>query len=551
MPAHGVMRKGRRSTDRKPTAEGARGGPLGDAVGAVLQLAGRTLTGMASMLAPVARRLPTEDAQAEQPVAPARLLEPLRVLQPYVVRSARRLFGRLGIVVMLSLAVLLLPTPAGLSVEGHRAIVVLVFAAGLLALEPVSLPIAALMIPVAQIALGIGDAPVAFATFSRPVVFLILASLFLAEALRKHGLTRRLALGSIVRSGGEVGRLLWGMMLIAAGISMWVENTATAAVLIPVALTISRRVRDRERAKGLLVLLVLGIAYSASLGGMATIMGSASNAVASGFLAEIRPWTFLNWMAYGLPCLVLLMPLTWWLLRRLVPTGVETLDVQPAQEELDKLGAISRTERELLTVMAVAALFWISGSFLESALALPRTLLSAAVVAVVAVAYLAARQIISWEDVKGVSWGIFLVIGAGLSLGDALSRTGTTEWLAGFIAPLVTELPLVLSLLALVYLSALLTNVLNNTTIAAVLVPVLIELARADPEIQAVQFVLPVTLATTFGYSLPSASGRMALIASSGIVERRDMMRYGLIVTLISSLILAIFFYGLSLVLWR
>ena len=312
------------------------------------------------------------------------------------------------------------------------------FAAGLLAAEPVSLPIAALMIPVAQIALGIADAPPPSRTFSRPVVFLVLASLFLAEALRKHGLTRRLALGTIVRSGGRVRRLLWGLMVIAAGISMWVENTATAAVLIPVALKISRRVADHGQAKVLLVLLVLGIAYSASLGGMATIMGSASNAVASGFLAEIRPWTFL--------------------------------DIGPAREELDKLGAMSRAERELLAVMGVAALLWVSGSFLESALGLPNTLLSAAVVAVLAVAYLVIRQIISWEDVKGVSWGIFLVIGAGLSLGEALTRTGTTEWLAGWVAPLATELPLLLSLLALVLLSASLTNLLNNTTIAAVLI---------------------------------------------------------------------------------
>ncbi len=513
-------------------------------------LAGRTVEGVVSMLAPVADHLPRRKSPGREPSSPSRLIEPLRVLQPYVARGARRLFSRLGVVVLLSAAVLLLPTPTGLSREGHHALVVLVFAAGLLAAEPVSLPIAALMIPVAQIALGVADAPTAFATFSRPVVFLVLASLFLAEGLRKHGLTRRLALGTIVRSGGRVSRLVWGLMVIAAGISMWVENTATAAVLIPVALTISRRVTDRDQAKGLLVLLVLGIAYSASLGGMATIMGSASNAVASGFLAEIRPWTFLDWLAYGMPCLLLLLPLTWWLLCRLVPMKVKTLDIGPAREELEKLGPMSRAERELLAVMGVAALLWVSGSFLESALRLPSTLLSAAVVAVLAVAYLAIRQILSWEDVKGVSWGIFLVIGAGLSLGEALTRTGTTEWLAGWVAPLATELPLFLSLLALVLLSASLTNLLNNTTIAAVLVPVLIRLARTDPSLDAVQLVLPVTLATTFGYSLPSASGRMALIAASGIVERRDMIRYGLVVSMVSSGVLALFFYGLSILGW-
>jgi sodium-dependent dicarboxylate transporter 2/3/5 len=481
------------------------------------------------------------------------VFEPLRVLQPRIARGARgmlSLVGRLGIVLAMTVAVLLLPTPSGLSWEGHRSLAVFVFTGSILALEPVSLPIAALMVPLAQVALGVADSPQAFETFSRPVVFLILSSLFLAEALRKHGLTRRLALRTIVASGGGVRQLLLGLMAIAALFSMWVENTATAAVLIPVALTISRQVPDPKKARGLLVLLVLGIAYSASLGGMATIMGSASNAVASGFLTQIRPWTFVDWMRFGFPALLLIFPLTWWILLRLVPVAVQRLDVEPARQEVEKLGPMSRAEREILLAMAVAAFFWVSGSFIEPALGLPTTLLSAAMVAVATVAYLAVREIINWEDVKGVSWGIFLIIGAGLSLGETLSRTGATDWFASLITPVVTGPPLLISLMLLVYMSALLTNVMNNTTIAAVFVPILISLARVDPSLNTVQLVLPVTLATTFGYSLPSASGRMALVAASGIINRGEMLRYGLILTVISSAVLGLFFYTLALLNW-
>jgi sodium-dependent dicarboxylate transporter 2/3/5 len=156
------------------------------------------------------------------------------------------------------------------------------------------------------------------------------------------------------------------------------------------------------------------------------------------------------------------------------------------------------------------------------------------------------RQIINWNDVKGVSWGIFFIIGAGLSLGQALTRTGVTDWLATLITPVVSGPPLLVTLLVLVYLSALLTNVLNNTTIAAVFVPILIAIAETDPTLNAVQLVLPVTLATTFGYSLPSASGRMALVAGSGIVDSKDMMRYGLIMTLVSAAILGLYFWVIS-----
>ena len=479
--------------------------------------------------------------------------EPLRVLTPNISRGAKglaRFVGRFGIVLLLTIGVLLLPRPEGLSAEGHRALAVFVFTGSILALEPVSLPIAALMVPVAQVALGVADTPQAFETFSRPVVFLILASLFLAEALRKHGLTRRLALSTIVGSGGGISALVFGLMAIAALFSMWVENTATAAVLIPVALTIAKQVPDPKKARQLLVLLVLGIAYAASIGGMATIMGSSSNAVAAGFLSQIRTWTFVDWMIYGLPSFILIFPLTWWILLRIVKSPVRSLDVEPVRKKLSDVGPMSGAEREILLTLFIGVVLWVGGSFIEPWLALPESLLSSAMVAVLIVSYLAIRGIIHWEDVKGVSWGIFLIIGAGLSLGEALSRTGATDWFAGLIVPLVTGPPLIVSILLLVFLSALLTNVMNNTTIAAVFVPILISLAQSNQSFDPVQLVLPVTLATTFGYSLPSASGRMSLIAASGIVKRSEMMRYGLIMTFASSIVLGIMFYLLTILNW-
>jgi sodium-dependent dicarboxylate transporter 2/3/5 len=528
-----------------------RGDPAGEAVGAnVLTFVLRLWQGTISLIAPAVRQLPDGDREESGAAAEPIRFEPLRVLQPHVVGAARRFFSRFGLVLAFMIAVLLLPTPTGLTPEGHRALAVFVFTGSILALEPVSLPIAALMVPVAQVALGVATTPVAFETFSRPVVFLILASLFLAEALRKHGLTRRLALGTLVASGGGIPMIVLGMMAIAAGFSMWVENTATAAVLIPVALTISRQIPDPKRARGVLVLLVLGIAYSASLGGMVTVMGSASNAVASGFLSQIRPWAFIDWMKYGLPSFVLIFPLTWWILLRLVKVDVQRLDLEPVREQVDKLGRMTSQERAILWTLAAAVVLWVGGSFIEPALGLPPTLLSSAMVAVIAVAYLAVRGLIEWEDVKGVSWGIFLIIGAGLSLGEALTRTGATDWFAGLIRPLVSGPPLVVSMLLLVFLSALMTNILNNTTIAAVFVPIMISLAQSDPAFDPVQLVLPVTLATTFGYSLPSASGRMALIAASGIVDRGEMLRYGLVMTVVSSVVLGLFFYLLAAVGW-
>ena len=460
---------------------------------------------------------------------------------------AIRFGGRMGIVVALTAATLLLPRPEGLSAAGHRALAAFVFTASVLSLEPVSLPIAALMVPVAEVVLGVATAPEAFQTFSRPVVFLILASLFLAEALRKLGLTRRMAMHAIVLSGGRTGALLLGFLSISALFSMWVGNTATAAMLIPVALTIGREFPGEKDSRRMLALLALGLAYRASLGGMATILGGAANAVASGFLAELGPWSFVDWMKYGLPSFALLFPLTWWLLYRLLGRGLPGLDVEPAREQAVAMGPISRREKEVVGVLGCAAVLWVGGPFAEGLLGLPQTLFSSAIVAVMAVSYMAVRRIITWEDLKGVSWGIFLIIGAGLSLGETLTRTGATLWFSDLVAPILTGQSMLATLLLLVLVSALLTNLLNNTTIAAVFVPVLIALAADNPGIDPVQLVLPATLATTFGYSLPSASGRLALIASTGMVEKPAMIKYGLIVTIASSVVLALFFYGLTL----
>lgn len=452
---------------------------------------------------------------------------------------------RFAVVLALTAVVLLLPTPPGLPLSGKRALAALVFAGSIFAMQPVSLPFASLMVSVIMVVLGVADSTQTFEVLSRPIIILILGSLFVAEALRKHGLTRRLALFSVVSSGGNVGKILLGLMAIAALLSMWMENTATAAVLIPVALTIANQIPDREKAKEVTVLLVLGIAYSASLGGMVTITGSASNAVASSFLSEIQPWSFLDWIKYGLPPFVLIFPLTWWTLRRIVPVSIQRIDISLARAELDNLGPARSTEWEVIVVLNVTALLWAAGSYVEPYLLLPPTALSPAIVAMMAVSYLSLRGIIVWDDVKGVSWGMLFIVGAGLALGDSLKRTGATAWLTDLVSPVITGMPLIVTLTFLVFVSALLTNVINNSTMAAIFVPILISLARSGSSFTVVQLVLPLTLATTFGYALPSASGRMALISETGIVERGDMVKYGLILTMLSSVVLVLVFYVL------
>lgn len=478
-----------------------------------------------------------------------RRMAPLELIQQPLQASVRKVFDlrRMLYVLTLTIVVLLLPTPEGLSPEGHRALALFVFTGSILALEPAPLPIAALMVPIAQIALGISVASEAFSPFGTPVLFLILGSLFLAEALRKHGLTRRLALYAILRSGGNFRLLVLGLMLITSMLSMWVLNTATTAVLIPVAITIAQRIQREEDARRALTLLILCIAYSASIGAMATVMGSGENAIASTALDQhlALGFGFLDWMKYGLPLVLMLLPVSWLVLFWVIKVPKITIDTTPVQQEIDRSGTLSAPEREILLVLGVSVIFWVAGSTIEQWLQLPNTILSNAVVAIGAVAVLSVEEIVDWNDLKGVNWGVFFVIGAGLTLGYALEKTGATIWFASLLAPVLRPLPYVVILSALIGLGFVLTQFMNNVTLGAILTPVLITLGQASG-IAPARLLLPTIFVLALAYMLPSASARMTLVAVTGVVERKDMVRAGIIVGIPSALIILAFFYTLS-----
>ncbi len=476
---------------------------------------------------------------------------PLEVLQQPIQAGVRKVFDLRQLLIVLALTglVLALPRPAGLSPEGHRALALFMFTGAILALQPAPLPIAALLVPVMRIALGINTVNEAFAPFGSPVEFLILGSLFLAEALRKHGLTRRLALHAIVLSGGQFSLLLLGIMAITGGLSMFVLNTATAAVLIPVAITIAQQVPHPEEGRRALKVLLLAIAYSASLGAIATIMGSGENAIASGLLAQVQPMGFLDWMKYGLPVVLLLLPPVWLLLPRVFRLPPLRIDISPAVQELQRLGRLSGPERELVVVLLLSVTLWVGGASFERMFRLPPTLLSSAVVAVGAVALLSIEEIVTWDDLKGVNWGVFFVIGAGLSLGDALNRTGASQWFAEILGPTVSGLPYPAALAVIMAIAFAITQFINNVPLGAIFAPVLITLAQAtgmDP----IRLVLPAIFTLALSFTLPSGSARMTLVAVTGALEGQETLRAGLVVGSVCLGMLYLFFLGLSTLGW-
>lgn len=472
---------------------------------------------------------------------------PLELIQQPLEAAGRKVFDlrRFLIVLVASGLVLLFPPPPGLTLEGQRALALFVFTGTILSLQPVPLPIAALLVPVAQVALGIDNISGAFAPFADPVIYLILASLFLAEALRKHGLTRRFALYAIVYSRGDFYRLILILIGLTALLSMWVLNTATAAMLIPVAISIAQQIRNPEDAKRMLAVLVLAIAYGASIGGIGTPMGSGENAIASGQLNQVMNFTFFQWIVYGLPAILVLAPLTWGMLLFAFRVPNVRIETTPALRELARTRGLSHAQREILVVLGLSIGLWVGGAALERWLNLPTTLLSSAVVAILAVALLSIEELIDWNDLKSVNWGIIFVIGAGLALGDALDKSSASAWLVGLVEPALAGLPYAAVLALLVTSTFVLTQFMNSVTYGAILSPILVTLAVTS-DVSPPRVVLPFVFTLALCFMLPNSSARMTLVAVSGAVDTKNMLRGGLMVGIPAALFVYLFFLVLS-----
>jgi sodium-dependent dicarboxylate transporter 2/3/5 len=293
-------------------------------------------------------------------------------------------------------------------------------------------------------------------------------------------------------------------------------------------------------------MLILAIAFSSSIGGMGTIMGSGENAIAGGLLSDVGDFGFVSWMMFGVPVVFMMIPLSWFLLTRALPIGKVFIDIEPVSQELQRLGGVKGPERVIIGVLAVSVGLWMTGSALERTFDfLPATLLSSAVVAIGAVAYLSIEEIVDWNDLRGVNWGVFFVIGAGLTLGDSLEKTGASEWFAAQLAPMLGNMTFPAILAVLMLLGFTLTQFMNNVTIGAIMAPVLITLAEATGMPPA-SLVIPTVMSLALAFMLPSASARMTMVSVTGAVDQKTMLRTGLIVGVPSILLLYGFFFVLA-----
>jgi sodium-dependent dicarboxylate transporter 2/3/5 len=371
---------------------------------------------------------------------------------------------------------------------------------------------------------GALDVGAAFASFAHPLIFLFLAGFGLAAALARHELDAWLAERVLRWAGGAFRRSSLALFGLSAGLSMWISNTATVALLLPVALGLLGRV---ERTAGAATaqratpFLLLGLAYSASVGGIATLVGSPPNAIAAAALGM----GFTDWLLVGLPFAAILLVALWIALPLLThPREVPRLEIAARDFTLD------RGRRATLAIFALAMAGWLASRPLAATLGVESDLDS--VIGVAALVALGVAGLVGWEDIERTTdWGVLLLFGGGLTLSRVLGETGASALLAERLADAAGVLPLPGLLLLVVFFLIFLTEVSSNTATAALFVPIFLELARSlgeSPE----KLVVAVAVACSCAFMLPIATPPNALVYGSGRIEQRTMVRVGLALNL-------------------
>lgn len=465
--------------------------------------------------------------------------------------NRRRRAAGLLIAPLLFVTVLLLPFET-LSPQAHRMAAIMAAVIVLWVSEALPMAAVALLGPVLAVLTGVAPARTAFASFADPIIFLFIGSFMLAEAMFVHGLDRRIAYTALSwRAVGRSGaRILFVYGGVATVLSMWISNTATTAMMFPIGMSIiAHMAKTSRRGKGDMRRFALGMmlitAFGASVGGMATPVGTPPNLIGIGLIDRIqgRHIGFVEWMALGVPVVVVLFAFLAGYFYLTCARGVRAGEGSAAlvRDELRKLGRMSVGERNVLLAFGLTVTLWVlpgvlaligagGGDFArryatlvpESVAALSGALL----LFLLPISWRARRFTITWEEAVGIDWGIILLYGGGLALGDMAFSTGLAKAMGdGLTAYLPSQTPFALVAM-FTALAILLSEATSNTASANMIVPVAIAVAQSaqvDPLLPA----LGATLGASMGFMMPISTAPNAIVYSSGYIPIGKMMRYG------------------------
>ena len=436
------------------------------------------------------------------------------------------------------LIILLSPQPEEISINAWRVAAVGSLMAILWATEAIPLFVTALLPLIFFPLFGISSFSEAAMPFSNKNIFLFLGGFILALSIQKSNLHERIALGILRFSGKDGSSLIAGFMGVSAFLSMWMMNTSTTLMLLPIGIsvaTIASNQNPESDNNGFATALMLGIAYAATIGGMTTLIGTAPNAVFASFMEQNYnvKISFIDWLCIGLPLALIMLPATWFVLTKIIfDTSFSSNDeaMNLIKQRYENLGIITIPEKRVLIIFCLTAFSWISREGLQNIPGLEN--LSDHVIAVIASVSLflipngiKGEKLMNWETAKNVPWNLLILFGGGLSLANAVSYSGLSVWLGGNLEPL-GSLGLIILVLASVGLIIFLTELTSNLATTSVFLPVIAAMAIGLGESPLV-LTASITLAASCAFMLPVATPPNLIVYGSNLFKVNQMIKAG------------------------
>ncbi len=438
------------------------------------------------------------------------------------------------ITMVIGMLLLLIPTPAGLTNEGYRTLVIVITALMLIITEPIPLPAIAMYILISEVYFGIGSANDIAKSFMNDAVFFIMGSLMLAVAIVKQGWDTRIALGIIKLTGNKTRNIVFGFTAISAILASFIGEHTVAAIMLPIGMTLIHYTsEENQKVQNLSAVLLFSIAYGALVGSIGTPSGGGRNVIMMDYLRGAdMSISYLEWMMRIYPLVLIQIPVVSWLLmKNFVPefvhldSGVRKLVVHVAK-------SAEMTGRNTVAAFIFFLVFvgWVL--FSES--------VGLGTIALTGVLLYLVAGFVKWEDLnRNTHWGVIILFGSTISLGSNIKSTGAANWLAGsivdFVGPVLNTFPFIADILVTVMTTAM-ANVLSSSATVAVLGPITMNIGS-----DTMHAGLVTAIASAFGYFTAVAAPACTIVYSSGMVKARDFLKVGWKMGLVSIFLLVLY----------
>ena len=447
-------------------------------------------------------------------------------------------FNRLNLILgpVLFLIIILLPLE-GLSPAGKAVLASTLWVAYWWISEAVELPVASILPIVLFPLAGALTVEQTATSYGNPYIYLFLGGFIIGLAIEKWDLHKRIAYKIIQTVGTSEKKVLLGFMVATGFLSMWISNSASAIMMLPIGVSVAAHFGNNETFSKR---LMLGIAYAASIGGMATLIGTPPNIILAGIVKESMgiELSFVDWMMFATPFSIILLFVTWLYLARNIPSSTRETAFVP-----EDLGKITTPEKRVAFVFATVAFLWITRTFIWNKFipAMDDTIIAVfgALLLFVIPSGTDSKNLMDWKTARKLPWDVLLIFGAGLAIAKGFSQTDLTEWLAGHFMGL-NFLPVAFLMLIIIASINFLTEITSNTATASITLPLLFSLS-ISLNMETLPLLAGATLAASCAFMLPVATPPNAIVFSSGKLKIGDMIRTGFLLNIFSIILIFLF----------